>query len=77
MLTRACRLLQSHAAVQKPSLREARRAVWTSDCYVLEAGAVGPRPGPQSVSTSTFGADWRQSAFSPERDQRPRECGSG
>ena len=77
MLTRACRLLWSHVAVQKPSLREAGRAVWTSDCYVLKAGAAGPRPGPQSVSSSTFGANQRQSASSPERDQRPRECGSG
>lgn len=77
MLTRACRLLWSHVAVQKPSLREAKRAVWTSDCYVLKAGAAGPRPGPQSVSSSSFGADRRQSASSPERDQRPRERGSG
>lgn len=62
MLTRACRLLWFYVAV--PSLREARRAVWTNDCYVRKPGAAGPLSGPQSVSTSTFRADWGQSASS-------------
>ena len=42
---RAHGLLRSHLAVQKPGLREARKAVWTRGCSVVKAGAAGPQPG--------------------------------